>query len=545
MAEAGAAESSPEEPPPPPPPPACRFFLEGRCRFGARCRQAHPGAQALARPSSGAEAEAGPEARIKKPPLRTAAAVIQRIRWDPSLDPDDFSVGYADRFLGVVEEPFGAFCWDQPLAALGPGLLAVPQHRIRYFRFRGRVVWDRASRTDHVFGSGSMEGRGPTILDALDRGNALGDRDVLGGRDAPEAREVHDNEDAHGVDVHDNEDAHGVDVHDNEDAHGVDVHDNEDAHGVDVHDNEDAHGVEDSPGTREGQYCVAAPLAGAGAGARGPQSWAPDAGGEVCEGQGAGQSQRPGFPMDGARKSAEACCQSQGQRGTYCGCPRAIPDDFPETKEGCQVEWGLGAWPKGCGETTTTGTKAPRQPRPTHFVALMVTEPELQASVAKAQNELVRAVPSCAAFMVPPQALHLTLALLRLAGPGETAAAVSALKRALSAPGLQVPPQLKFRQLVLLGPHVLCAPPSPSLENMAEVLSQRLAAEGLRVFQPLGGLHPHLTLAKVPRGAQGHLPTPVLSPDQELGSQFLRQLWLCRMGKAGGTYQPLAVIPLE
>nr|KAF6407096.1 leukocyte receptor cluster member 9 [Molossus molossus] len=513
MAEAGAAESSPEEPPPPP---ACRFFLEGRCRFGARCRQAHPGAQALARPSSGAEAEAeaeaGPEARIKKPPLRTAAAVIQRIRWDPSLDPADFSVGYADRFLGVVEEPFGAFCWDQPLAALGPGLLAVPQHRIRYFRFRGRVVWDRASRTDRVFGSGSVEGRGPTILDALDRGNALGDRDVLGGRDAREAGEVHDNEDAHGVDVHDNEDAHGV---------------------------------EDSPGTREGQYCVAAPLAGAGAGARGPQSWAPDAGGEVCEGQGAGQSQKPGFPMDGARKSAEAGCQSQGQRGTYCGCPRAIPDDFPETEEGCQVEWGLGAWPKGCGETTMTGTKAPRQPRPTHFVALMVTEPELQASVAKAQNELVRAVPSCAAFMVPPQALHLTLALLRLAGPGETAAAVSALKRALSAPGLQVPPQLKFRQLVLLGPHVLCAPPSPSLENMAEVLSQRLAAEGLRVFQPLGGLHPHLTLAKVPRGAQGHLPTPVLSPDQELGSQFLRQLWLCRMGKAGGTYQPLAEIPLE
>lgn len=101
-----------------------------------------------------------------------------------------------------------------------------------------------------------------------------------------------------------------------------------------------------------------------------------------------------------------------------------------------------------------------------------------------------------------------------------------------------------FRQLVLLGPHVLCAPPSPSLENMAQVLSQRLEAEGLRVLQPLGGLQPHLTLAKVPRGCPGHLPMPGSSPGQELGSQLLRQLWLCRMGRAGVTYQPLAKIPL-
>ncbi|EPQ04561.1 Leukocyte receptor cluster member 9 [Myotis brandtii] len=220
------------------------------------------------------------------------------------------------------------------------------------------------------------------------------------------------------------------------------------------------------------------------------------------------------------------------------------PDDFPEAEEGCQVEWGTGAWPEDGGEATAARATAPRQPRPTHFVALMVTEPGLQAGVAKAQEELVRAAPSCAAFLVPPQALHLTLALLRLGGPGEIAAAVSALKRALSDPGLLVPPQVTFRQLVLLGPHVLCAPPSPSLENMAQVLSQRLESEGLRVLQPQGGLHPHLTLAKVPRGSQGHLPVPGPSPGQELGNQLLRQLWLCRMGRAGDTYQPLAEIPL-
>lgn len=170
-----AAGESPEDPAvEPTPPPACRFFLEGRCHFGARCRHSHPGAPEPARPSGGARAEAG----TKKPPLRTAAAVIQRIRWDPRLDPADFSVGYADRFLGVCEEPFSAFCWDEPLAALGPGVLAVPQHRVLYFRFRDRVVWDRASRLDQVFGSGSAEGRGPTILDALDGGTAQVSGDV-------------------------------------------------------------------------------------------------------------------------------------------------------------------------------------------------------------------------------------------------------------------------------------------------------------------------------------------------------------------------------
>lgn len=143
----------------------CRFFLEGRCRFGARCRQPHP--EAPAPTPEVAQSETG----SKKPALRTAADVIQRIRWDPRLDPAEFSVGYTDRFLGVQEEPFCAFCWDEPLAALGPGVLAVPQHRIRYFRFRGRLVWDRASRTDLIFGSGSVAGRGPTILDALDGGN--------------------------------------------------------------------------------------------------------------------------------------------------------------------------------------------------------------------------------------------------------------------------------------------------------------------------------------------------------------------------------------
>lgn len=262
------------------------------------------------------------------------------------------------------------------------------------------------------------------------------------------------------------------------------------------------------------------------------------------KGQELGGARSPASPPMEPERALKPAAKARTREAQTVVVPGQPPDDFSETKEGCQVEWGTEAWPEAGGEATAARATAPRQPRPTHFVALMVTEPRLQAGVAKAQEELVRAAPSCAAFLVPPQALHLTLALLRLAGPGETAAAVSALKRALSDPGLQVPPRVTFRQLVLLGPHVLCAPPSPSLENMAQVLSQRLEAEGLRVLQPLGGLHPHLTLAKAPRGSQGHLPVPGSSPGQELGSQLLRQLWLCRMGRAGDTYQPLAEIPL-
>lgn len=50
-----------------------------------------------------------------------------------------------------------------------------------------------------------------------------------------------------------------------------------------------------------------------------------------------------------------------------------------------------------------------------------MTDPGLQAGVAKAQ-EKSGTTPASAAFLVPTKALHLTLALLRLMGPGEVAA---------------------------------------------------------------------------------------------------------------------------
>lgn len=495
-------------------PPACHFFLEGRCRFGARCRQPHPGAPAPPQPRG----EAEDQAKAKKPPLRTADAVIQRIRWDPRLDPADFSVGYADRFLGVREEPFLSFCWDEPLAALAPGVLAVPQHRVRYFRFRGRLVWDRASRTDLVFGSGLAAGRGPTILDALD------------GEDAHRPGDVHDGGDRSG-------DAHG----------NGDTSDGEDASSVG-----DALGGQDTDGTGGALDSVAATRLGADAGdpaqpaqtrllaALASDGGSPEAGCLTLAGALArtqewesadpgGQASpwmAPGKALQPAAPTAARAMKTGGRKPS---------DSLCETG----MEWGPGIWPVDPGAARAVGS---RQPRPTHFVALMVTEPELRAKVAKVQEDLVRDAPACAAFTVLAEALHLTLALLRLAGPGEAAAAVTALRHALSDPGLEVPLRLRFGRLVRLGSHVLCAPPSPPLESLAQRLSQRLEAEGLRVLQPLGGIRPHLTLAKVPQGAQVCLPE--VSPWQELGSQPLGTLWLCRVGRAGATYQAVAELPL-
>jgi len=95
--------------------------------------------------------------------MRTAGDVRNRILWDTALNKEHFTVGYMDRFLGMVELPFAEFSWGA-LCDAGPDDLSVPQHCIRYFRYKGHTVWDRRARVDHVFGS---VGSGNTILDVV------------------------------------------------------------------------------------------------------------------------------------------------------------------------------------------------------------------------------------------------------------------------------------------------------------------------------------------------------------------------------------------
>ncbi|KAB5587016.1 hypothetical protein PHYPO_G00008100 [Pangasianodon hypophthalmus] len=165
----------------------CKFFLIGRCHFGDRCRLSHSSTSASAndqlvqteekgckkhktRRKAGKtdkandEESKGPE---KKTRMRTADEVISRILWDTSVDPADFIVGHLDRFLGVLERPFSDFSWDTQLCDCDYSEeMTIPRHRIQYFSYKGQRVWDRDSRTDHVFGS-----TGQSVMSPFDRGD--------------------------------------------------------------------------------------------------------------------------------------------------------------------------------------------------------------------------------------------------------------------------------------------------------------------------------------------------------------------------------------
>ncbi|KAK2844680.1 hypothetical protein Q5P01_011339 [Channa striata] len=157
----------------------CQFFLMGKCHFGQRCRLFHSDPplddSGAASPDQDDELDEEKLQKTKKkgkvnkatktkctegkeldkkPRMRTADDVISRILWDPLVDASEFVVGYLDRFLGVVERPFGDFNWDtSPCDCDYSAELALPRHRIQYFTYRGHRVWDRHSRTDRVFGS--------------------------------------------------------------------------------------------------------------------------------------------------------------------------------------------------------------------------------------------------------------------------------------------------------------------------------------------------------------------------------------------------------
>ncbi|XP_062848601.1 leukocyte receptor cluster member 9 [Trichomycterus rosablanca] len=157
-------------------PDVCKFFLMGRCHFGDRCRLSHSGKAASGASNNVPREEKrsrnqksdkteNAKGSKKKPRMRTADEVISRILWDSSVDPADFMVGHLDRFLGVLERPFCDFSWDTQVCDCDYSEeMAIPRHRIQYFTYKGQRVWDRDSRTDHVFGS-----TGQTVMPPFDR----------------------------------------------------------------------------------------------------------------------------------------------------------------------------------------------------------------------------------------------------------------------------------------------------------------------------------------------------------------------------------------
>ncbi|XP_038065221.1 uncharacterized protein LOC119735556 [Patiria miniata] len=109
-----------------------------------------------------AEDNQGP---VKKSRMKTASEVISRIQWDKQVRKEDFIVGYLDRFRGVIEKPFTTFSWVDIATVDDYDSLAIPRHRIQYFKYKDRVVWDKNERLDDVFGS---TGSKKTILDTVE-----------------------------------------------------------------------------------------------------------------------------------------------------------------------------------------------------------------------------------------------------------------------------------------------------------------------------------------------------------------------------------------
>ena len=98
-----------------------------------------------------------PALKVKGPKLRTAQDVLDRIKHDPSLKTSEYTIGYLERFDGIMEMPVSNWIRESTDEEF------IPQHRIKYIKkktFTGEksseeVVWSRDERIDKIFGSGS------------------------------------------------------------------------------------------------------------------------------------------------------------------------------------------------------------------------------------------------------------------------------------------------------------------------------------------------------------------------------------------------------
>lgn len=97
--------------------------------------------------------------------LTPAKEILRRIRWDGTLDQDDFSVLHYDRVEETIVETTFTAANDSIEGHDEMLVFALPEHRITAVKFKERLVWDKEKRMDCVFGS--MNGNGETIFDVI------------------------------------------------------------------------------------------------------------------------------------------------------------------------------------------------------------------------------------------------------------------------------------------------------------------------------------------------------------------------------------------
>jgi len=103
-----------------------------------------------------AEEQTSPQQKVpgsegKGGKLRPSHDVFNRLFWDETYSAEDYVVGYEDRFKGVIELPLTS--WQKEFTDEE----FIPFHRVVYFREKrgeGKIIWDRRTRVDQIFGSG-------------------------------------------------------------------------------------------------------------------------------------------------------------------------------------------------------------------------------------------------------------------------------------------------------------------------------------------------------------------------------------------------------
>ncbi|XP_008116682.1 leukocyte receptor cluster member 9 [Anolis carolinensis] len=458
--------------------PTCHFFLEGRCRFGARCRNSHPGDTAdtshveehklICKPSE--------LPMSKKPPMKTAEDVISRLLWDHQVPTESFSIGYLDRFLGVVEQPFTAFSWED-LASAGPGVLAIPKHRIHYFKYGTRVVWDKVSRTDDVFGS---TGSGITILEVI--------------------KEEEEKDQA-------------------------------------VKEKNDNHPSNEG-GTKDTSAVG--------------QRVAKDSGEEedVLVSAGEKQLNRTGTGNNEDKETGEAMGSLKLTGDMYVSLDGNTVTEGMETglvssaADGKVDEHILGIEEEGEPQTdclileSGAGKYFPRpNKRPTHFMAIRITSPEILEAVKGFQDALCELRPDLAKFCMPLASLHLTLGLLCLNTPEDIDKAVAALRELQTSRQPLLPPGLllSFQRVETFFSRVLYLAPAPvpQLGRLAQMLEDVFSKKDLRVVSLPDKEKLHLTMVKISRRkGMPQLPGDLswIPTIEHLGTQAVETLRLCKCG---------------
>jgi len=74
-------------------------------------------------------------------PLGSAEDVFNKIMWDPKYESTLFTVGYLDRFTGIMELRFDKFKNNPD---------QIPFHRIYYFKLNDKIVWDRENKINYI-----------------------------------------------------------------------------------------------------------------------------------------------------------------------------------------------------------------------------------------------------------------------------------------------------------------------------------------------------------------------------------------------------------